>query len=669
MKVNSLTILITLMTFVSAKTAFVIYTKKVSSPIKIDGLLDDQWQEAFIADNFIQFEPNLGHKTHNKTEVMVLYDSQFIYIAFRLWDFEPPTAQLTRRDAKLLDDDAVILILDTYYDRRSAYYFMTNALSTQTDGRIVDDGRTVDNTWDAYWQCASQRTDTSWTVEMGIPFTSLKYTTGDSVQWGINFGRTRRRNLETSFWAGPLDNIYRVSQAGRLMGLQITPLPRRYQIIPYALSRFQEKKTSYIDAGIDLRYAFTPRLSAYFTVNPDFATIEADQEQINLTRFELELSEKRQFFLEGNELFQQRIRTFYSRRISDITVGAKILGKEKSWTLATLGTRSEPVGDSALTTYAVARAQKDILGTSNVALTVANRTLKGKNVGSTGLDATLFFTKTVGMTTQLVQSYGFYNYGTWAYFIRPAYDSPTTHFHLRYTYLGTRVADNVNVIGYIKDDDRRELDSALEKILWFKTGLIERLAYDSNYNIYWGQNSILRSWQIDQSIEVDWRNRFSTEIEYTAEFKRFEEDFRNRKIGLELGYNTREFQSISATYNFGKNLNSDFQLWTVEAGYKLTNQLSLEYELEYLTLEPDPEGESTWIHVLKTNQFFTKDLYLRIFFQINSVIDRKNLQAVLVYRYQPPFGTIQLAYQVGTAAFGQRSEQGNTLFIKLTHVW
>jgi hypothetical protein len=88
-----------------------------------------------------------------------------------------------------------------------------------------------------------------------------------------------------------------------------------------------------------------------------------------------------------------------------------------------------------------------------------------------------------------------------------------------------------------------------------------------------------------------------------------------------------------------------------------------------LTLDPDPESESTWIHVLTANQFFTKDLFLRIFFQTNSQIDRRNLQAVFVYRYQPPFGTIQLAYQRGTAEFGQRSEQGNTLFLKTTQVF
>ncbi len=105
------------------------------------------------------------------------------------------------------------------------------------------------------------------------------------------------------------------------------------------------------------------------------------------------------------------------------------------------------------------------------------------------------------------------------------------------------------------------------------------------------------------------------------------------------------------------------------AAYKLTSALSVQYDLERLTLDPDPENESTWIHVVRADQFFTKDLFLRLFFQTNSVIDREDIQAVFVYRYRPPFGTLQLVFQRGTAEFGERSEQGNTLFLKATTVF
>jgi hypothetical protein len=202
-----------------------------------------------------------------------------------------------------------------------------------------------------------------------------------------------------------------------------------------------------------------------------------------------------------------------------------------------------------------------------------------------------------------------------------------------------------------------------------RSGAFEQIQYGSNYNIYWGQSGVLRSWQIDQSVGVEFRNRWSTEASYTEEFKLFEKDYRNRQVGVDVGYNTREYNSVRLGVEVGRNFDSDFQLWTALARTKITDQLSAEYSLERLVLSPVPEGESTWIHVIRANQFFTKDLFVRVFFQTNSAIDRKNLQAVFVWRYLPPFGTIQVAYQRGTAAFGQRSDQGHTVFLKATTVF
>ena len=155
----------------------------------------------------------------------------------------------------------------------------------------------------------------------------------------------------------------------------------------------------------------------------------------------------------------------------------------------------------------------------------------------------------------------------------------------------------------------------------------------------------------------------------SEEYKLFEKEFRNRRVGVDVGYNTREYESVRAGLEFGRNFDAQFMLWTTTARHKMTSKLSIEYSLERLVLDPDPEREGTWIHVLRADQFFTKDLFLRLFFQTNSAIDRENLQAVFVYRYLPPFSTIQVAYQRGTAGFGERSTQGNPLFLKATTVF
>ncbi len=643
---------------------------RATKPPVIDGDVgESEWQGASAAESFIQYEPRRGDPSEVRTEALVLYDAGHLYVAFRAWDGEPITAQLTQRDADLLRDDAVTVVVDTTFDRRSGYYFITNALGTQADGRIADDGRSSDSSWDAPWQSAAKRTDYGWSAEFSIPLSSIRYAAGENRTWGINFGRSRRRTLELSFWSGPLDNQARVSQAGRLTRLNVPPPIDRVQVVPYGLTRLQDHVASDWEAGIDARYALTPTTSVYGTLFPDFATIEADQEQINLTRFELSLPEKRQFFLEGQEQFGQRFRTFYSRRIADITAGGQLLGKQGPWTMAFISAQSDPIGTNRSANYTIARAQRDVFGRSTVAVMGANRRFDSTDQGSFSADANLFFSRTFSMTAQVVKSYGLFAHGTEAFLIRPSYDSSTAHFHVRYGHLGDRVADNLNAIGQIVDDDRREIDSNANKTFWIRSGAFEQLRFSSNSNVYWGQTGVLRSWNGHESLDIQFRNRFSAHATWVEELKRFEKDFRNRQVGFELGYNTREYQSLKAGVEFGRNFDADYVLWTGSARYKLTPELSAEYSLERLELDPDPQRQSTWIHVIRPNQFFTKDLFVRLFFQTNSAIDRNNVQAVFVYRYLPPFGTIQVAYQRGTAAFGQQSTQGNTLFVKATTVF
>jgi hypothetical protein len=649
---------------------FDIKAVRVAKPPLIDGEVGDaEWEGVTAVTSFIQYEPQRGDRSDARTEALVLYDAGHLYVAFRAWDTEPVTSQLTQRDADLLRDDAVVVVVDTTNDRRSGYYFITNVLGTQADGRIADDGRSSESSWDAPWQSAARRTDYGWSAEFSIPLTSVRYTAGERQTWGINFGRSRRRTLELSFWSGPLDHQWRVSQAGRLTSLNVAPPLDRVQVVPYGLTRLQDRVAPDWEAGIDARYALTPTTAVYGTLFPDFATIEADQEQVNLTRFELSLPEKRQFFLEGQEQFNQRFRTFYSRRIADITAGGQLLGKQGPWTMALISARSNPVGADRPAAYTISRVQRDIFGRSTIAIMGANRRFESKDQGSVSADANLFFSRTFSMTAQVVKSYGRFAHGTEGFFVRPSYDSSTAHFHVRYGHLGDRVADNLNVVGQIVDDDRREIDSHATKILWIRSGAFEQIRHESNYNIYWGQTGVLRSWKVDESVAVEFRNRFYNKVSWTEEFKRFEKDFRNRQVGFDLGYNTREYQSIASGLQLGRNFDADYLLWTGSARYKVTSQLSAEYSLERLELTPDPQGQSTWIHVVRTNHFFTKDLFVRLFLQTNSAIERNNVQVVFVYRYQPPFGTIQFAYQRGTAALGQQSTQGNTLFVKATTVF
>jgi hypothetical protein len=652
---------------------------KTNKAPAIDGKLDDNiWNHIQPISDFIQFEPQRGELSALKTETKIAYDKKALYVAFHCYDTEPTkiSASITKRDGDLVSDDAVIIMLDTFNDNRTCYYFSTNSLGTQLDGKVADNGRSDDVNWDGNWYSAGKQTEDGWTVEIAIPFSILKFKEGENQIWGLNLGRYYPRTRERSYWIEPLEKENRVSQFGKLINLDLELGSKRYTIIPYALSQIQQGEKSEGKTGADIRYSLSSNLGAELTINPDFALVEADVEQINLTRFELNIPEKRPFFLEGSEHFQTRINQFYTRRIGDIPWGSKIVGKIKGWTIAGGTVQSDPSstgaeglekGHNAL--YTVFRGRRDILGNSNVGLIYANRRYLGEDKGSIGLDTTLFFTRTLGMTAQFVKSYGPMKEGTWAWFLRPSYDSATGHFHVRYSHWGAGLMENMNDIAFISDDDRREVDSHISKTFWPKKSIFEEIDISSNYNQYWSQEGVLRSWDSDSYLNIKLTNRWGFDINYNEEFKLYEKEFRNRRTDLAINYDNRGGRSIKLSYGFGRNFDNDLKLVQGEIQYKITDAWNVTYGLTRLWLYPDINNKSTWIHLIRSYYYFNKDLFLKLFFQTNSVIDKKNAQALFVWRFLPPFGSLQIAYQRGTSQFGTKSDQGNTLFTKFSWVF
>lgn len=647
---------------------------KIDELIRVDGVLDEPaWTKAPALSDFVQFEPDRGAPATVRTVVRILYDDRAVYIGFENFDPEPSriAASLSKRDSDLREDDSVVVCLDTHHDRRSCYFFLTNLLGAQFDGRFTDNGTTQDSTWDGLWRSAARRTETGWTAELAIELSCLKYRPGRDMAWGLGLGRVFPRRLESSFWQGRVDSPYRVSQFGRLTGLDLEKASKALQVVPHVVGRLEDWRNAGAAAGLDVRYAFSQTVSGDLTLNPDFATVEADEEEVNLTRFALSLPEKRNFFLEGSEIYRQRIQLFYSRRIGDIYGGAKVYGKTGGFEFSGLSAQTKPDDETGAgsANFSVFRLKTDVLKDSSIGFLAANRLAGGRNAGTAGIDTALNFTDTFRFTGQLAVSYGEATTGNVAFFLRPTIDTATFHFHVRYTQLGEFFGDNANTVGFVRDDNRRELDSALSKAFWVKRGLLERLEYESNYNIYWGLNGTLRSWQIDEGLTFDFRNKFSFEAEHTEEYKLFEEEFRNRQTELTLGYNTREWQSARVSYAFGRNFGLDFDLVEGSFNCKLTRDLALEYGLTRLVFDPDPEDESTWIHSLRATQYFTKDLFLKLYGQVNSAIDKTSVQLLFVYRFQPPFGLVQLAYQRGSTVFGVAGERTDTLFMKFAYMF
>ena len=566
------------------------------------------------------------------------------------------------------------MTLDTHSDGRTAYAFATNTLATQWDARVADNGRTVDSLWDAAWNCGARRLDDRWTAEFEIPFSILRFSSGSDRTWGLSFWRSVPRRLETALWSGPTEDSWRVSSFGKLTGLELRDSDEKaWQVIPYVLTVATEDDGLDLEIGGDFRWKPSSSIGVDLTVNPDFALIEADVEEINLSRFELFIPEKRPFFLEGNEMFSQRMRQFYSRRIGDIDWGAKSIGTMGQTDFAVITTSGNRGFEDLLGTvradYGIARLQQALPGGSTIGLLASNRKQEGVDQGSLGLDATLFFNETFGLTAQFLRVHGPTGDGGLAWFIRPAYDSATTHFHVRYTNLDRNIRDDFNAVGFLRDDDRKEFDTNLKHTFWMEEGLVEKVETAVNYNRYDSQDDVLRSWELEADVEVVLRSRWEVELDYAEEFELFEKEFRNDLTELRAGWDARDGRSIFAYAGNGVNFDSDLTLYGAELAWPFGGKLRLEYSLTRLELMPDPEGDTTWIHVLEGVYAFGPDLFIKLFAQSNTATDKVNIQATGVWRFRPPFGALQVAFQRGTSDVGEVSEQGNTLFVKFSWVF
>jgi hypothetical protein len=364
-------------------------------PPRIDGKVDKVWLEAKPQYGFIQREPLEGQAASNDTKFYVLYDREHIYFLFIMLDSEPNSipARLVDRDYEFYPDDSINFYLDTYNDNRKAFYFCTNPLGIEQDGLISENGDNLDLTWDTIFSVAARRNSYGWIAEFKIPFNSLRFDGGLSEHtWGINVWRIRKKTREISYWA-LIDQNYqmvRLDKGGILTGLSGIESGHQLKLLPYYTLRVEDKLRlldSEGNAGLDLKYGLTSDLTFDLTVNPDFGQVEIDEEQINLDkRYEIQLEEKRPFFLENTNLFQTPIyQLFYSRRIgsvSDIKGGAKLTGKMGKYSIGLLGTLTgdwhnygfgNPNAYATDEIFSVVRIQRDILSSSNVGVTYVDR--------------------------------------------------------------------------------------------------------------------------------------------------------------------------------------------------------------------------------------------------------------------------------------------------------
>jgi hypothetical protein len=405
-------------------TQVTVRAHRLTQPLAIDGRLDDAaYHTLESAPKFLQQEPRVGDAVTEATDMWVFFDDSNVYISAWMHDSEPGNlvANEMRRDGNnMYQNDNFSVVLDTFYDHRTAFYFMTNPLGALRDGLVLDENNT-NYDWSTVWDVKVNRDDSGWTLEMVIPFKSLRYPTGKEQVWGINARRWERRINEQSLVsitpAGSLPNnaLQRLAAEATLVGMEVPPPSRNIELKPYGLSNLTTNRVVSPavsnkvdrDIGVDAKFGITSNVTLDVTANTDFAQVEIDEQQVNLTRFSLFFPEKRDFFLEGQGIFDfantgggNGFRPpdvpimFFSRRIGldsgqpvPIKGGARLTGRVGRTSLGLLDIQTDegPNGLTRATNFLVARVRRDVLRRSNVGIMATRRAPRS---GAAGANAT-----------------------------------------------------------------------------------------------------------------------------------------------------------------------------------------------------------------------------------------------------------------------------------------
>ena len=395
--------------------------------VLLDGLMSEPfWARAHVVSDFRQREPEEGVPATERTEVRIAYDSETLYIGIEAYDSEPDriVSRLRQRDrvmgragfggVSFEGDDGVAILLDAFHDHRNAVILATNPNGAEYDALITDESE-VNVDWRAVWRVASSRTGRGWSTELAIPWRTLRYPTGvEGRVWGLNVFRVIQRKQEQVLWRSwerEGGGFGRVGRAGHLVGLRGLPRPGlNVEAKPFVLAgRTQARdgagdlaSDNELDIGIDLKSELRPGLVLDVTVNTDFAQVEVDDEQVNLSRFSLFFPEKRDFFLENAGIFEfgrggffgpPPYLMFFSRRIGigpegevPLVGGARLTGRVGGQTVGFLSTVTDASGGRDSEIFNVARVKRDVGSSHYIGAMVTDRRGEGPANTVAGVD-------------------------------------------------------------------------------------------------------------------------------------------------------------------------------------------------------------------------------------------------------------------------------------------
>jgi len=622
---------------------------------RIDGDTSDAvWNLATRIDGFLQREPANGQPVSEETEVLVCYDLDRIYFAWRCHEPDPSliTAKELARDVSLGEDDRVQIILDTFLDGRNAYWYQVGPRGSIGDALLSENGFILNKEWDGLWEGRARIHAKGWDAEVAIPFKTMTFRPGQTT-WGLKLIRHIRRKLESSYWpTANLDSTrFQVSDAGLLEGLEGITQGIGLDVAPYALTGLDQRGDhieAVGDAGADVFYQLTPGLKSALTLNTDFAQTEVDARQINLTRFPLFFPEKRDFFLDGSNYFTfgpsgETLIPFFSRRIGldptgnpiPIIWGAKLNGQVGNWNMGFLNIMDDRATRNP--NFMVARVRRNLGSQSSLGfITTWGNSLDDADNFVTGVDFKLASSKfrgnkNIGLSLFGLKSVTDGRRGNDAAF-GAQFDYPNDFLQLTAGF--HQIEENFRPgLGFVPRHDIREtyLKSQLgpRPGRW---GILQVLfGLDADYITDLDNRLLTRQFQL-RPLHLRFTTGEEVSFSVSPQFEHLDVPFAihpHHTIPLgDYSFTRQSFTFFTAprrrlwsslTYRWGNFYNGSRQETTTAFGYKIGVPLFVGLELSRNTVTLDDGRFSTNVSRLSTNILFSPNVTLYSFLQYDNL--------------------------------------------------
>ena len=684
-----------------------IRAQRLTEPLRVDGRLDEAVYTTVPAmSDFIQTEPAEGSPANEKTDVWVFFDEDHIYVVCRCWETHPErlVANEMRRDNfGVVRNDNFAWSFDTFHDGRNGVLFEVNPIGGRVDGQITNESQ-VNTDWNPVWDLATGQFEGGWIVEAALPFKSLRYRPGRTQTWGFQVRRRSRWRNEISYLT-PIPAAFggrghfQVSLAATLAALEVPPGSNNLEIKPYAISDLTSDLSAIptisnelgADIGVDLKYGVTQNLTVDLTAFTDFAQVEADEQQVNLTRFSLFFPEKREFFLENQGLFAfggagtrgfgNTPILFYSRRIGlnkgravPIDIGGRLTGRLGKFSVGILNiqTGDEPVTTVQATNFSVVRLKRDLFRRSSIGAILTRRSVSTRGFGSNetyGVDGTFSFYDNLNINTY------------WATTSTPGLGQDDVSYRTQLDYAGDRygvqferlvVGSNFDPqVGFVRRDDFERSQGAF-RFSPRPQGIaaIRKLSWEGRFDYITDRTGVLETRQLQGHFGIEFENSDQFHVDYTRRYEFLETPFRIASdITIPIG--GYRFQDVLASLELGRQRKLSGTISVQHGSFFSGDKTTLGFGLGgggsrgRLELTPqfslEPGFSINWIDLLggqftttlatsRTTYTFTPLMFVSALLQYNSSNETVSANIRLRWEYRP-----------GSELFVVYNEQRDTL--------